>query len=235
MTYKSLLKKLSLSSKDFEDIKNAVKEAEKNTSGEIALALAPESASYAFWEALVAFTSGFLFLVCVFPLSHQICNWLQTFIWGMEPLYLSVFYFLLFAVMVVVMYFLFNIPFIDRIIVPERVKTIAVTNRALRHFTESGVYCTKEHSGILIYVSYFERQVRIVADAGLNEKISPDMWNLISDELTDSIANGNVKEAFISAVRKCGTLLKEKFPADENLNENELADGLVILEDEKWV
>ena len=123
-----------------------------------------------------------------------------------------------------------NVPAIDRIIIPNRIKKAAVTNRAMRHFAESGVYETSEHSGILIFVSYMERQVRIIADTGIAKKIPQDLWNIIADDLAQGIKNGKTKEGFISAVEKCSELLAENFPAKDE-NPNELCDGLVILQD----
>ena len=48
MKYKTLIKKLKLKDEDFKAIKNAVAEAEAKTTGEIAVALTPESARYCF-------------------------------------------------------------------------------------------------------------------------------------------------------------------------------------------
>ena len=48
MKQKTLIKKLKLSEKDFQDIKAAIQNAEEKTTGEIAVAVAPESAHYSF-------------------------------------------------------------------------------------------------------------------------------------------------------------------------------------------
>lgn len=233
MNRKTLIKKLNLTQKDLEEIKLAVTEAEKSTSGKIALAVAPESESYAFWELLAAVSVSVFLVLCLFPLNQQIYSWLGRIFWQAEPWYLCGFYLGIASLMTIVLYFLFNIPYIDSLIIPQSAKNSAVTKRAMRYFTESGVYCTSEHSGVLIFVSYFEKQLRIIADKGLTEKISKDLWNLLSDELSDCFAKGNVKEGFLNAVEKCSKLLTENFPA-KNENPNELGDSLVILEDEKW-
>ena len=82
--------------------------------------------------------------------------------------------------------------------------------------------------GFLIFVSYMERQVRIVADSGIAKKIPQDLWNIIADELAAGIKTGHTKEGFTGAIEKCGELLAEHFPAHSE-NPNELPDGLVIL------
>lgn len=234
MNKKTLEKKIKLSAQDLSEIKNAVIDAEKNTSGEIVLALCSESSSYAFWELLTSLATSLLLMCCIFPLAPQIYSWLGKFIWSIQPWHLLSAYFVITALCVLILYFLFQIPAIDSLIIPNAAKNKNVTNKSLRYFTESNVYNTKNHSGILIFVSYFEKQVRIVADKGISEKISQDLWNLIADEMTENFSRGQVKNAFICAVKKCGDLLAENFPC-QNENPNELSDGLVILEDEKWV
>lgn len=234
MKYKALVKKLSLDDKAFSEIKDAVKKAESKTTGEIAVAVAAESASYAFWELLAAVGVSILLLACLFPMANQIYAWLGKIFWGPEPWYLAAFFLIVCAIVVVVLYLAFNIPAVDAVVVPQIAKSKSVTARAMRYFTESGVYCTKEHSGILIYVSYLEKEVRIIADKGISEKISQDLWNLIADELADSLAKKNVKDAFINAINRCGDLLSENFPAHKE-NPDELPDGLVVLENEKWM
>lgn len=62
------------------------------------------------------------------------------------------------------------------------------------------------------------------------------MWNLIADELADSLSKGNAKDAFINAINRCGDLLAEYYPApNDKENVDELPDGLVVLENDRWV
>ena len=234
MKYKSLVRKLNLSEQDFEDIKNKVAEAENRTSGEIAIAITPESAHYSFWELLASNIVASLVIIILIPFSDRIQALYSRLYWQNAPAWiLPLFYIITCFAAVIIMFYLCNIPLLDRMIIPSPVKRSCVSHRAMRYFTESGVYATAEHSGILIFVSFMERQVRIIADSGISAKISQDMWNLIADELAESIGRGNVKEAFSAAIEKCGKLLAENFPPHEK-NENELPDGLVIVEDAEW-
>ena len=127
-----------------------------------------------------------------------------------------------------------NVPAIDRLIIPASVRRRTVYNRGLRHFVESGVYATENRSGILIFVSYMEREVRILADTGISAKIAPELWNLIAQDLAEGLGTNDATGAFVRAVERCGELLAEHFPAPQRPedNPNELPDGLVILDDE---
>lgn len=230
MTTKQLLKKIKLSSSDMEEIKESVKKAESRTSGEIALALTAESDHYSFWELLAStYLAGFVFILLL-PLAGKISGLYDKFFWGCPDWFLPAFYGIATLTTILLGFFAVNIPVLDRIVIPKSIRKKYVSDKAFRHFAQSGVYDTKEHSGILIFVSYLERQVRIIADSGIARKIPQDLWNIIADDLASGIKNGNTKEGFIAAVEKCGELLQEHFPAEEN-NPNELADGLVILED----
>lgn len=230
MTKKHLLKKIKLSDSDMEEIRNAVKKAEASTSGEIALALTAESDHYSFWELLAStYLAAFVFTILL-PFAAKIFALYDKFFWGCPVWLLPAFYGIATLATIVFGFYFANIPLIDRIIIPKNIKKQAVTNRAFRHFAQSGVYDTKEHSGILIFVSYLERQVRIVADSGIAQKIPQDLWNIIADDLALGIKSGKTKEGFIAAVEKCGELLAENFPAKKE-NQNELPDGLAILED----
>ena len=244
MNYKRLIKKLNLSESDKKDIEQAVMQAEAGTKGEIALAITPQSDPYAFWELFLAALTSFLLMCALFPLANQIYAFMNRVFWLPKPWHLIAFYLLAYVIEMFIFYLLYNIPWFDSLIVPERVKEKAVTNRAMRYFAESGVYCTKEHTGILIFVSYLEHEVRIIADKGLNDKISNDLWEQIADEIAQEIAKGSVKAGFLKAIEKCGALFAENFPlesteprsvtteaADDVVNPDELPNHLVILEE----
>ena len=212
MTVKSLIKKLNLSDDDFKAIKEAVAAAESKTTGEIALAVAAESGKYSFWELLWSNGLAAVVLAVMIPFSAGITTLFRKFYWEAVPEWIvpCVFVAVAFAI-VVIGFYLCNIPAFDRLIIPSSEKKETVSARAMQYFAESGVYKTAEHSGILIFVSYMEREVRIIADSGINEKISQDLWNLIADELCENLRKGDTVKAFIDAVERCGALLAEKF------------------------
>lgn len=234
MNTRRLIKKLGLSEEAFDRIRAAVHKAESKTMGEIAVAITAESAHYSFWELLFSNVAAGIILLVLLPLSAQIESLYQRLYWNNAPTWiLPFFYIVTYFAAVAITFYVSNIPAVDRLIIPRNAKRTSVTHRAMRHFAESGIYETENHSGILIFVSYMERQVRIIADTGISRKISQDLWNIIAEELSEELKNGKTSEAFCGAVKKCGELLAEQFPADKD-NPNEIADGLVILEDSEW-
>lgn len=96
----------------------------------------------------------------------------------------------------------------------------AVTDGAVQAFVRYGVTETAERSGILIYISLFERQVVIMADKGIHKKVDPDTWNAVSARIALGMKEGRPTEAIIEAIESCRSLLITHFPPSaENLNE----------------
>ena len=193
------------------------------------MALTAESDHYSFWELLSSIYFAAFVFIMILPFATKISAVYDRFFWECPEWFLPAFYGLATLILIVFGFYFSNIPFIDRIVIPKDVKSSTVKNRAFRHFAESGIYETEGHSGILIFVSYLERQVRIICDSGIAKKIPQDLWNIIADDLAGGIKSGNTKEGFLRAIEKCGELLTEHFPCTKE-NPNELPDGLVILE-----
>lgn len=228
-----VLKHSHLSENDLDAIKKAVNKAESKTNGEIALALTPASHEYSFWELLFSLAAGLIVFCVMLPFSKDFEAWGASHLWASLPAwYVPGFFGIVFVLVVGLVFLLVNIPALDRLIIPIDSRTAAVTRRTARHFTESGIYATKENSGILIFISLLEREVRIVADYGISSKIDQLEWDALAAGLVSGFnyKNKNITagEAIINTVEKCGTLLAEHFPPLEE-NPNELNDGLVIL------
>lgn len=228
MKIKSVIKKLKLDQKGFEKIQMTVKEAESKTSGEIAVCLAAESSDYSVWELFAGIICSVICYAIMLPFAGNIRKFFESINWLSPEWYLPATYGIAAFLAILVFFFFFNIPCFDRLIIPRDYRRKVVNKRAFEAFAETGVYCTENHNGILIYVSYLEKQVRIIADKGISQKISEDLWQLIADELSSELKSGNGVEAYCDAILKCGDLLSEHFPIKKD-DKNELPDGLLIL------
>lgn len=224
-----LLKLMNISPTQMREIADTVAEAEKKTTGEIALAVVYQSVSYAFVELFVAFCASFLSFFILFLCSAPIWNLLERTVWFPSPAQLTAVIGSGAAIVVFIVYLLVNIPAIDRLIIPNDLKKRRVYARALQHFVESGVYKTTEHSGVLIFASVLERKFFVIADSGIAAKVAQNEWDGICKIMTDGLKEHQAAHAFISAVKECGRILQEYFPNKEE-NPNELPDGLVVLE-----
>lgn len=230
MDTKTLVRKLDLSDDALGRIKDSIKKAESKTSGEIVIAVTAESSDYSFWELFAALIVSLAITIAALPFAKAVCAFYESLNWSRPEWYLPAIYGFASFCLILLLFFLFNIPFFDRIVIPNFFKQKEVSARAMRAFAECGIYSTREHTGILIFISFLERQVRIIADEGIAKKIGSDLWNIIADSLAAELGKKNVEGAFCDAAEKCGELLAQYFPADENDNPDELDNSLVILE-----
>lgn len=218
------------SKKDLDLISKAVKEAENNTSGEIATAFIKQSDSYAIYELLSALIAGIVFFNILLLFYNPIEKLIQFTTWDYQPFYTVAFYGFASFVIIGLLYLLFNLPFFDKLIVPKKIMAEKVSNKALLHFIQSGVAETKDRTGILIFISYWEQRVELIADKGINEKISQDKWDRIVENLVADIKSKDMKGGLLRAIRACGFILDEHFPIKIG-DVNELDNNITFLED----
>ena len=232
MNAKKLKKRLKFTDAQLEKIRQAVIDAEKKSDGEITLALTSESASYAEYELFVAVIVGLVSFCIMLLFSGALTNWLNSMTWQPKVWQLPLFMGSVSFGLIALCYHLSNFPALDRLIVPKSVRANAVYKRALQFFAESGVFATKNHTGILIFVSWTERKVKILADIGITAKISQKDLNEICFEVSKGFLIGtasSITDSFIDAINKCGVLLEKHFPASKE-NPNELKDNLVFVD-----
>lgn len=221
---------MKLSQNDLDRINKAVKDAESTTSGEIATAIIKESSDYAFYELAFSVVVGALYFVGIIFGSTGIEQWLKSMFWNYNPIYLLMFTgFSLFGV-IGITYLITNIPAIDRLIIPKKIMNIKVNNRAVRHFIESGTCYTKDRTGILIFISKMERKVVLLADKGINDKISQDKWDDIVKNIVQGIKDDKVVDSISKGIKDCGIILTKEFPIEKD-DVNELSDDIQVLEE----
>jgi putative membrane protein len=223
------MSKKILNKEDVKNIEKAVEKAEKNTSGEIATAFINESNDYAKYELFFAFIAGFVYFAVLLMFSGKIESLIQNLFWNYSSNYLVSFYGFSTFIVISIFYFIANISHIDRLIVFKKVMEKKVKNRAIRHFMESGVYKTRDRTGILIFISFLERRIELIADSGINEKIDQSKWNDIVTHIINGIKDKKLANNLIEAIDECGKLLSKYFPIKED-DENELANEINFLE-----
>lgn len=221
--------KLKFSKENLEQINKAVKQAESKTSGEIATAFIKESYDYAISELIFAVICGFLYFVVMMFFVYEVETFIKQMFWDYSNNYLLLFYGFSTFLVISIFYFIANISMIDRLIVPKKVMKQKVKERAVRHFMESGVYNTRDRTGILIFISFLERRIELIADKGINEKIPQEKWNSIVENIIQGIKSDKVIEKLKESILECGELLEKHFPIKPD-DTNELSDDVTILE-----
>lgn len=123
------------------------------------------------------------------------------------------------------------LPNLQRLLVPADVLDLRVDRRAAAAFLAEEIFATRERTGVLLFVAFFEHRVRILADAGIHEKVDESVWDGIAGELTRGIRAGRTREALVAAIEACGKVLAERGVERRADDENELSDEPRLLDD----
>ena len=112
---------------------------------------------------------------------------------------------------------------LKRLLLPRRRVQAQVLTCARAAFVEQGVSRTRGRTGVLVYVSTFERRVEVVADIGVRREV----LDVPVQGLSRAVAQGADFEAFVEALRAFGPALGADLPrATDDINE--LPDAPVI-------
>jgi putative membrane protein len=102
-----------------------------------------------------------------------------------------------------------SVDAVGRRLIPDDHLERAVRMRAEAAFVEEEVFDTRDRTGILVFLSLFERRAVILADAGINRSVPEDTWQVVVDELVAGIRAGRAAAAMRQAVTHCGRILVE--------------------------
>ena len=101
--------------------------------------------------------------------------------------------------------------------------------RAQLEFYNNRLKETHSATGILIFMSLLERQVVVLADRSISEKMPEDTWDEVVKDIISGIKSKTVTSGLITGLKRCGEILAEHFPIEPN-DKNELPNHLVIKE-----
>ncbi|HYU34221.1 MAG TPA: hypothetical protein VEW48_18865 [Thermoanaerobaculia bacterium] len=203
---------------DQEAVRSAVAEAEKRTSGEIVPFVVPASDVY-----LNALWKGAAFGALAGPLLALALHRLWD-LWGTHlDLWLTVP-----AAAGAAAGFLLTtfVPPVKRWLAGDEMLELRTRQRAEMVFLGEEVFRTRERTGILLFLSLFERRVVVLADSGIHALVQPGQWDGIAAAIAAGIRAGRPGEALLEAIRSCGDLLERHGVARRADDVNEMPDEL---------
>ncbi|HKI80104.1 MAG TPA: TPM domain-containing protein [Pseudodesulfovibrio sp.] len=175
-----------------------VQEAEATTSGEIVPVIASMSYDYPRAGLIGSLIFGALAAVAL------------TMALGREDMW--VFLALFLALFFCLSRLFDTVPALKRPFISKREMREEVAEAAFTAFHAHGLHDTRDKTGIIIYVSVYERSVQILADQGINDLVNPLAWEEVVAMVTQGIRAGKPGEALCAGVTRCGEMLTERFP-----------------------
>ena len=100
--------------------------------------------------------------------------------------------------------------------------------RALEVFSLLRVWDTEENNGVLIYLLLADHDVEIVADRGLNGKVSSAEWEAICHRMEREFRRRAFAEGVVAGIEEVSRLLARHFPSRPG-DRNELPDRPAVL------
>jgi putative membrane protein len=214
------------SEEDRDAIKQAIVSAEKNTSGEIIPVIASTSGRYDRAEDIF----GLLFsLLCVgigWTLFHDNTptdGW-TCFNFNLTAILLTIFFSFIIGVLLTHLFPVLRLLFITKKELEEEVDRAAAAS-----FQQNRLRNTEDSTGILIYISLYEHQVKVIGDDGISAKLAQADWEHICEAIIAGFKNKQYKNGIVEGINLSGKLLAEHFPIKEG-DKNELANELVIID-----
>lgn len=226
-----------LTSDDHVRITRAIEAAEDQTSGEVFCVLARKVSSYRDVSLGWAGAAALLLPMLLIPLAFDPA-WVPGVADSWEAAQLAArdstvarslgAYAVIQAAVFVAVFLLTCIPAVKTLVTPRSLRRSRVRRAALQQFLAHGLQNTPDRTGVLIFAALQERQVEIIADAGIHQKVDQAVWAEAVDALTRAIRAGRAGDGFEAAIAQVGAVLADHFPPRAN-DPDVLANRLVEI------
>lgn len=209
-------------------INAAVAAAEAKTSAEIVPVVAASSGRYDRAEDLVGVWAGLIALALVWSLWPE--RVARPGSWGgpspvWELIAMLAAFLVGFALGAIVASYVWILrrPFVTR-----RQMNEEVAARARQVFFDRRVYRTAGATGLLVYVSLFERHAAVYADQAVLDKLGEPAVKELCDGLTAALRTSSLTDAMCRTIEAAGERLAAALPQAGEVK-NELPDAVVLL------
>jgi putative membrane protein len=217
-----------LNKKQVESIELAIKKAEDNTVGEIVPVICAKSGRYDRGECLFGLIFALISLAAIWVNFQSISNisgWGQhSLSLGLLPIISIVFVSFLIGTILASYFPILSAPFISQSEMKEEAEI-----KAKQCFYDYSVGNTVGSTGVLIFISLFERMVLVKGDSKISKKLSQKDWDQICRAIISGIKNKKIDQGIIEGVDHAGTLLTKFFPRVSDQN-NELPNKVHFID-----
>lgn len=205
-----------ISESDIKRIEDAVSRLEESTTGEIVPVIVRRSSAVGHVPLTLTLLITLLIIVAELPFSDWL--WVTPWVYLWPVLLLVIYY---------ASHVLGRLPWIQKVLIPERDEVDQVHQRAHLEFFTNRIHRTENSTGVLIFVSVMEKKAVILADEGISSKLPKETWDQVLNELRGHLHKGDWAAGFTKAIESCGEHLKLHFPSEPG-KQNQLKNHLVI-------
>jgi putative membrane protein len=151
--------------------------------------------------------------------------------------YLSPFYFLnpIYYLFIqisffIIGFFLANISPLKKLFIPKGDLNAEVNLKSYESFLNHNLHLTKNHNGVLIFISLFEKKIKILTDKSINDKISNSEWTPVINDFIVNYQKEDLLNSLKTTLIQVGNILEKHFPRSgpKPVDENELQNDLIL-------
>jgi len=206
------------SPEDLERINKAVRDAESKISGEIVPVFVEKSGFYsiATYRAALLGAAAIFLLIIIFD---RYVPSLAVY----DPMF--IFTFVMIGGFIGALKAHYINP-VKRLMLNQTHMDQATRKRAETAFLEEEVFNTRQRTGILIFISFFEHEVIVMADKGISKVVDQKEWDALVRIIIENIRKGKITDGIVTAIGRCGEILLEKGFVITPDDVNELGDDL---------
>ena len=210
-------------------VEHAVVDAESKTSCEVVPVVATASGRYDRAEDMIGLWCAVLAAIMVWLIFPRPSNTSGS--WDGMPIYVG----LLTMLVVVLVTFVAGvvagsrIGWLRRLSTPRKQMLEEVSTRAREVFFDKRVHHTSHATGLLIYVSLFERMAVVLGDQEVLDKLGQNALDQLCQLLTERLHQGDAADAICTVIEEAGKQLSGPLPCTEE-DVNELQDTLVLID-----
>lgn len=115
-----------------------------------------------------------------------------------------------------------------RVYIEAKNPLVSPMERAMVIFSGLKMHLTEQRNAVLLYIAYKHKEVALVADEGIYNKVGQQFWDIEVRKMLDKFKNEQLAEGIQQCVLEVGQVLKQTFPYQADVDKNELPDEIVF-------
>lgn len=112
-----------------------------------------------------------------------------------------------------------------RVHLESHCKNENVLDRAVEVFAKLKMHKTQQRNGVLFYLAVKDKKFAILGDAGINQAVESNFWDLIRNNAIANFKENKFAEGLCGGIIAAGLQLKKHFPYQTD-DVNELPDDI---------
>ena len=122
------------------------------------------------------------------------------------------------------------VPAIARLFLPQSRAVMETRQLAKSLFVDKEVFATHQRIGVLLLTSVFERQIVVLPDKGLRDRVASDAWQRVIEAMQTPLRRGQYAQAMATGIATIESILIANGLQGDASATNELPNDVIDLD-----